>query len=66
MSLTKEGVNGYGEQHWRLRVPPEYCVPGLEVGIVATLDGLHIGDELITWTKLEQAKQRVIERAAYV
>lgn len=46
-TLKKEDKN-----HWRLFVPDEHCVKGLEVCIEATGDGIRIGGEMIFWTEL--------------
>ena len=44
------------ECFWRLFVPDEHCVSGLEVGIYATTKGIRIGGELISWDDIEIAK----------
>ena len=54
--ITEEGRNSKDETHWKLHVPDEHCAPGLEVGIVATEQGLRIGGELLTWIDIETAK----------
>ena len=54
--LIKDGTNSKNEQYWKLCVPNEHCTSGLEVGIVATENGLEIGGELISWNELEKAK----------
>ena len=61
--ITKEGFNNQNEHIWKLYVPDDFCVSGLEVGIYATTDGLMIGGDLISWGELEVAKreaQRVL------
>lgn len=55
--ITEEGINGSGETHWKLHVPEEHCVPGLEVGIYATERDLKIGGELINWGEIEKARK---------
>lgn len=52
MGLEKDEKDGYGQQNWTLYVPDEHCQPGLEIGIVATGDGLKIAGELIPWDEL--------------
>lgn len=49
-------VKDDNQQHWWLHVPDEHCLPGLEVEIVATDEGLKIGGELIEWSDLAKAK----------
>lgn len=52
--ITKEGFNANNEHCWKLCVP---CIPGLEVGIIATDSGLVIDGNLILWGELEVAKR---------
>lgn len=52
--ITKEGFNDDNEHCWKLYVT---CIPGLEVGIIATDSGLLIDGNLILWGELEIAKR---------
>lgn len=55
--MEEDGIDGKGQTHWKLYVPDEHCKPGLEVGIVATYEGMEIGGELISWDAIEDARQ---------
>lgn len=57
--LKKDGRDQINRQHWTLFVPDEHCNPGLEVGIVATKEGIEVGGELIDWEELASAKESV-------
>lgn len=60
--LTREGPNGQGQTFWKLHVPDEHCAPGLEVGVIATADGLMVGGDVIPWNEIEVAKLRALGR----
>jgi len=60
--LTNEGVGPNGNTHWKLHVPDVHCVPGLEVGIFATADGLMIGGNIIPWRDLHVAEHKALGR----
>lgn len=62
--ITSEGINNAGQTHWKLHVPDEHCMPGLEVGIFATANGLMIGGELLPWHELYAAKLKALNAAS--
>ena len=55
--LKREGVGGTGHTYWKLIVPDEVIAKGLEVGVIATEEGIEIGGEEITWDELDDAKK---------
>lgn len=57
--ITREGVNKLNQTEWKLHVPDEHCLPGLEVGIFATQEGLMIGGNVITWEELNLARELI-------
>ena len=61
--IAKAGINGYGEQHWTLHVPKEHCAPGLEVGVVATSKGLVVGDGIISWEDIDNAREKALSHS---
>lgn len=49
------GKNGRGETLWILTLP-EQAAPGVEMGVVVSIDGVEIGGETLTWRDIDVAR----------
>ena len=56
--IEKMGVSDYGLTFWKMvpNLPGTGCE--LEVGIVASKEGLQVGAGMITWADLDQARAK--------
>lgn len=60
--MMRKAHNTVGETFWTLALPNE-AGPGVEMGIRATVHGLHVGHEVLTWDEIDEARKALIDAA---